>query len=154
MADLKSEVLFEICFEFELDETQVVGKTPHGARRIVPVTGGTFTGPKLNGTVLSGGGDWLLIRPDGAFELDVRETLRTDDGHLIYMSYRGILIMSKETLQRISQGETVDPSEYYIRTTPYFETGSEKYDWLNRIVAVGVGERTQSGVSYKVYAIL
>ena len=74
--------------------------------------------------------------------------------NLIYMSYRGILIMSKETLQRISQGETVDPSEYYIRTTPYFETGSEKYDWLNRIVAVGVGERTQSGVSYKVYAIL
>ncbi len=95
-----------------------------------------------------------MIRPDGASKLDVRTTLRTDDDHLIYMTYRGIATMSQETLQRILQGETVDPSEYYFRTTPYFETGSEKYSWLNRIVAVGYGERTQAGVSYKVYAIL
>ncbi len=152
MADLKSELLFEI--RFDIGDWQQIGDTPHGTRRIVPVTGGTFTGPKLHGTVMPGGGDWLMIRPDGASKLDVRTTLRTDDDHLIYMTYRGIATMSQETLQRILQGETVDPSEYYFRTTPYFETGSEKYDWLNRIVAVGYGERTQAGVSYKVYAIL
>ncbi len=103
---------------------------------------------------MAGGGDWRMIRPDGASKLDVRTTLRTDDDHLLSMTCRGIATMSQETLQRILQGETVDPSEYYFRTTPYFETGSEKYRWLNRIVAVGYGERTQAGVSYKVYAIL
>ena len=152
MADPKSELLFEI--SFDLEEALVIGDTPHGTRRIVPITDGTFTGPKLKGTVLPGGGDWLLIRPDGAREIDVRVTLQTDDGHLIYMVYRGINTLAQETSQRIQQGETVDPSEYYIRPTPYFETGSEKYDWLNRIVAVGVAELTQTGVACTVYAIL
>ena len=81
-------------------------------------------------------------------------TLRTDDGHLIYMSYRGINTSSQEIVQRLRQGERVDPSEYYFRTTPYFETGSEKCDWLNRIVSVDIGRRTATGVAYTVYAIL
>ncbi len=152
MADLKSELLFE--FSFDLAEALTIADTPHGTRRIVPITGGTFTGPKLKGTVLPGGGDWLVIRPDGVREIDVRITLQTDDGHLIYMVYRGINTLSQKMLQRIRQGETVDPSEYYFRTTPYFETGSEKYDWLNRIVAMGIAELTQTGVACTVYAIL
>ena len=105
--------------------------------------------------LLPGGGDWLLVRPDGASELDVRATLRTDDGHLIYMYYRGILSRPPAVMERMRQGERdIDPSEYYFRTTPVFETGSEKYDWLNRINSVGVGRFTQSGVAYTVYAIL
>ena len=81
MADLKSELLFEI--NFGLEEALVIEDTPHGTRRIIPITDGTFTGPKLKGTVLPGGADWLLIRPDGVREIDVRVTLQTDDGHLI-----------------------------------------------------------------------
>lgn len=138
--ELKAELLME--FSADLDEGQEIGETPHGNRRIVYVTGGEFEGPKLKGQVLPGGGDWLLIRPDGAGELDVRATLRTDDGHLIYSSYRGIF-----------HGGT-DGGDLYFRTTPYFETASEKYGWLNRIVAVGVGTFTGSRVSYKVYEIL
>ena len=101
--------------------------------------GGTFEGPRLKGEVLPGGGDCLVFRPDGAGELDVRATLRTDDGHLIYTYYRGIIQASPEVTQRVAQGESVDRSEYYFRTAPVYETASEKYSWLNRIVAVAVG---------------
>ncbi len=153
MAELKSELLFES--SADLEAAQEIGATPHGTRRIISVTGGSFAGPKLQGEVLPGGGDWLLVRPDGAFELDVRATLRTDDGHLIYTYYRGILHAPPEIMQRMRQGERdIDPSEYYFRTTPVFETGSEQYDWLNRIVSVGIGRRTATGVAYTVYAIL
>ena len=152
MAELKTELL--CAMSATLGDAQELGATPHGNRRIVPVTGGTFAGPKLKGEVLPGGGDWLRIRSDGARELDVRMTLRTDDGHLIYLSYRGIITASPEVMQRRDRGEAVDPSEIYFRTTPVFETGSEKYGWLNRTVAVGVGKRTPTAVEYTVYAVL
>ena len=119
-----------------------MGATPHGSRSIYLVTGGEFKGPKLKGDMLPGGGDWLLMRPDGAGELDVRATMRTDDGHLIYMSYRGVFHGG------------ADGEDLYFRSTPYFETASEKYGWLNQIVAVGLGTFTGSRVSYKVYEIL
>ena len=152
MTDLKTELLCEV--SVDLAEPQVVGATPHGDRRIYYVTGGTVKGPKLNGEVLPGGGDWLLLRPDGAGELDVRATLRTDDGHLIYSYYRGILDVPPEVGQRIFAGEDVDPSEYYFRTTPVYETSSEKYGWLNRTIAVAVGKLAPNWVGYNVYAIL
>jgi len=152
MAELKTELLYEV--SVDLEEPQEVGATPHGVRRVYCVKGGTFEGPKLKGEVLPGGGDWFLFRPDGAGELDVRATVRTDDGHLIYTYYRGILHAPPEVMQRILAGEAVDPSEYYFRTAPYFETASEKYGWLNRIVAVGVGRVIPNGVSYTVYAVL
>ena len=103
--------------------------------------------------MLPGGGDWVLVRKDGVSQLDVRITLRTDDGALIYVTYRGISTMTPEMRQRILKGEVVNPSEYYFRTTPVFETAAEKYAWLNKLVAVGVGRRTRTGVEYSVYAI-
>ena len=151
MADLNTEFLFEV--SVDLEEPQEVGATPHGNRRIYYVKSGTVEGPKLKGEVLPGGGDWLLLRPDGAGELDVRGTLRTDDGHLIYSYYRGILHVPPEALQRALQGEALDPSEYYFRTAPLFETASDKYAWLNRILAVGIGRRMPGQVGYAVYAI-
>jgi hypothetical protein len=152
MAGLQTELLFEM--RVEIDESQEVGATPHGTRLIVPIKGGTFVGPKLQGAVLPGGGDWILMRHDGARELNIRETLRTDDGHLIYLSSRGINTLSPEIVQRIRRGEAIAPSEYYFRTTPVFETGSERYGWLNRIVAVGIGTRVPTGVVQTVYTIL
>ena len=152
MSELKSRVLFEV--SVDLADPQRVGATPHGNRSIHYVTGGSFEGPKLMGEVLPGGGDWLLLRPDGAGELDVRATLRTDDGHLIYTYYRGILNVPPETLQRVMAGETVAPSEYYFRTAPAYETASEKYAWLNRIVAVAVGKFSPNWVGYTVYEVL
>ena len=136
-----------------LDPPQVVGNTPAGGRRILYVKGGTFSGPKVKGEVLPGGGDWILVRSDGVFVLNVRLTLRTDDGQLIYVSFPGIFDAPPEVFQRMQKGEVVDPSEYYFRTTPVFETAGEKYKWLNRVLGVAVGRRAATSVVYTVYAI-
>lgn len=154
MLDVKTEFLFDL--KADLDWTGVVdvGTTPHGMRRIFCVKGGTFEGPKVKGVVLPGGGDWPIFRPDGAIVLDVRAALRTDDDHVVYTYYRGLTTIQEDMLGRILMGESVDPSEYYFRTTPVFETASEKYSWLNRVLAVGIGQFLPSGVAYKVYAIL
>lgn len=133
---------------------QMIGTTPVGERRIAKVTGGTFKGPHLKGKILPGGGDWLLLRADGSLKLDVRVTLETDDGSLIYMTYHGYRHGPAEVIQRLNKGETVDPSEYYFRIVPLFETGAEEYAWLNRIVAVGTGHRLPSGPVYEIYQIL
>ncbi|MGH8678175.1 MAG: DUF3237 domain-containing protein, partial [Burkholderiales bacterium] len=131
------------------------GATPVGQRRIAPVSGGRFEGPRLRGAVLpQAGGDWILIRSDGSFQLDVRLTLQTDDAALIYMSYRGVRHASTEVSARLARGEQVSPGSYYFRTAPFFETGAEKYAWLNNIVAVGVGERMPASVRYDVFQIL
>lgn len=152
MLELKSEFICELVGD--LDDPQVIGVTPHGVRMIYPIIGGTITGPKLKGEALAFGGDWILVRSDGVGELDVRATMRTDDGELIYAHYRGILKVDPEIMARIQGGEDIAPSEYYFRTTPVFETASEKYNWLNRIVCVGVGKIEPKRVRYKIYQIL
>jgi hypothetical protein len=132
-----------------------LGATPAGHRRIAMVTGGTFKGERLSGTLQPApGGDWLLLRPDGATILDVRVTLETDDRQLIYMTYRGVRHGPAEVMARLAKGEAVDPASYYFRTTPVFETASPKYDWLNRIVSVATGRREKSGPVYEVYEVL
>src|SRR5260370_27088116 len=103
--------------------------------------GGSFEGPRLRGEVLPDGGDWLLMRPDSVLEQDVRITPKTDDGAFIYVRYAGMRHGPPEVVARLAQGETVDPSEYYFRVAPVFETGADRYAWLNSILAVGVGER-------------
>jgi hypothetical protein len=111
MTDLKTELLCEM--SIAIGEILHLDGAPHGNRTIVSVTGGTFAGPKLNGEVLPAGGDWLLVHPEGAQELNVRLLLRTHDGHLIGMSYRGFIFDSQEVVQRRARGEAVDPSESY-----------------------------------------
>jgi hypothetical protein len=145
------DLLYDITMDAEVDD---LGLTPLGHRRIVRVTGGTFAGPRLRGTVLPGGGDWLVERRDGTRILDVRITLKTDDGDLIYAHYPGLFHAKLGTIERLGRGETIDPSEYYFRTAPLFETSSTTYEWLNRILAVGVGKRTARQVSYTVYGVL
>jgi len=147
----RSEFLYEITMDVDVED---LGVTPAGRRRIVSVKGGTFEGPKLRGRVLPGGGDWLVERADGVRTLDVRITLRTEDGHLVYAHYPGLFHSPPDVAQRLTQGELVDPSEYYFRTAPLFETASDKYAWLNRILAVGIGRRMPGQVGYTVYAIL
>jgi uncharacterized protein DUF3237 len=133
-APLKSEFLMDIILD-------VAAPQILGTRRIVPVTGGTFEGPKLKGIALGGGADWILVRPDGVSELNVRVTLRTDDDQLIYLTYRGLLFTPKG-------------GEQYWRTTPIFETGAAKYDWLTKIIAVGVGKTVPGKAAYSIYQIL
>src|SRR5436305_8882385 len=106
---------------------QKIGAVPHGTRVTAPITSGHFEGPRLRGKVLPGGGDWTLLRPDGVLELDLRITLETDDGALIGMSSFGLRHGPVEVLAALSRGEPVDPSEYYFRTAPRFETSAPRY---------------------------
>ena len=115
MSELKSRPLFDIAID--VIAPQNVGATPLGTRRIVPVTGGTFSGERLRGTVLpSAAADWIIVRNNGSVLLDVRMTLKTDDDALIFMTYRGIRHSTPEVAKQLASGETVDPSQYYFRT--------------------------------------
>ena len=153
MSQLRSQPLFTITIT--LHPIQELGTTPLGQRRIVPVSGGTFDGARVRGAVLPhAGGDWLLMRADDTYQQDVRLTLQTDDGSLIFMSYRGVRHAAAEVSAQLARGEPVDPSRYYLRTAPFFETAASRYAWLNNLVSVGVGERVPDGVVYQVFEIL
>jgi hypothetical protein len=152
MPEIKTELLFKITLQ--VPPILNLGDTPYGGRRIAQIASGTFEGPKLKGEVLPGGGDWLLMRHDDTLQLDVRVTLQTDDKQLIYMTYKGLRHGPKDVIDRLNRGDTVDPALYYFRATPYFETGSEKYAWMNRICSIATGARTASGPSYHVFQVL
>ncbi|HJZ71611.1 MAG TPA: DUF3237 domain-containing protein [Vicinamibacterales bacterium] len=138
-----------------LPPTLELGDTPAGNRRVFTVSGGEFVGDRLRGDVLpQAGSDLLLTRADGTYQQDVRLILRTDDGALILMTYRGVRHAPADVSARIARGEPVAPSEYYLRTAPFFETSSAKYAWLNKIVSVGVGERQSDGVRYELFEVL
>ena len=141
-------------FQIQVNPPSVIGATPGHDRRIGEITGGRFEGEQLRGKILSGGSDWQSLRADGATTLNVRLVMQTDDGALIGMTYLGVRHGPKEVLDRIARGEKVSPSEYYMRATPYFETASEKYGWLNRIVSVAYGHRMAGGAIYQVFEIL
>ena len=137
----------------EVGGPQLLGKTREGTRRVFPVPGGSFHGERLSGVVLEGGSDWQRVRED-AITLDVRLTLKTDAGAMIGMSYRGIRHGAPEVLARLDRGERVSPGDYYFRTTPIFETAAPDYDWLNRLVAVGIGDRRADGPVYSIFEVL
>jgi hypothetical protein len=153
MNALKSRPLFDI--SITLHPIQEIGSTPAGERRVIPVAGGQFNGERINGTIMPhAGSDLLLLRADGSFQQDVRLTLRTDDGALILMTYRGVRHGPPEVSQRIARGEAVAPSDYYLRIAPFFETAARDYSWLNTLLSIGVGERQPNGARYEVYEIL
>ena len=130
-----------------------IGDTPAGRRRVVGITGGSFSGARLTGRILPGGADWQVIRPDGVAALDARYTLETEDGALIYFEDRGYRHGPPDVIQRLASGEPVDPASYYMRTTPWFDTGDARYAWLNRIVCVATGARRAGHVELQVFEV-
>src|SRR5579871_2073426 len=149
MDEIRTKHLFTI--KLLTAAPQLLGRTPMGDRRVVAVTGGSFEGPRLKGIVEPGGSDWILGRPDGSLRLDVRLTLRTEDGALIGMTYAGYRHGPAAVIERLNRGEAVDPAEYYFRTVPLFETAAPAYAWLNNIVAVATGHRPPEGPVYRVF---
>ncbi|MEO6198164.1 MAG: DUF3237 domain-containing protein [Dehalococcoidia bacterium] len=137
----------------DLNPPQDVGAAPAGNRQIYIVKGGRLEGPRLKGGVLPGGGDWALVRTDGAVQLDVRATLKLDDGAHVYAQYSGLIIGTPEVFGRIMGGEDVPLSEYYFYTNPMFQTGDERYAWLNQVMAIGRGKVIPGGVEYRVWAV-
>lgn len=152
MLEIRTEPLFTMTLQ--VSGMQPIGATPNGNRRIGLVAGGTFEGTRLRGKVLTGGADWIILRPDGATTLDVRLVLETDDGAAIGMTYRGMRHGPATVMDRLNRGENVNPAEYYFRIAVAFETAAAKYDWLNRIIAVGTGRRPPEGPVYDVFEVL
>jgi hypothetical protein len=139
--------------EISLAAPQELGATPQGRRRIIGITGGRFAGERLSGRVVPGGADWQVVRADGVADLDARYTLETSDGALIYVRNRGYRHGPAEVLEKLSAGEEVDPTLYYMRTTPLFETGDARYAWLNRIVCIATGARRAAAVELDVFEV-
>ncbi|HEY2603028.1 MAG TPA: DUF3237 domain-containing protein [Thermoleophilaceae bacterium] len=140
--------------EAALGEPLDIGDVSQGHRRIVAQTGGTFTGPELNGTLLPGvSADWQTVLPDGTAIGDIRYTLRTDDGALLYVQSRSVRHGSPEVLARLARGDEVDASDYTFRAATQIETASRDLDWLNKGVFVSVGARRPGGVIYDTYLV-
>lgn len=155
VGDLAARHLFDIVVD--LDPRLNFGAGPVGQRVLFGAAKGSFEGPRLRGDVLRGGGDWALFRADGAMTLDVRLSLRTHDGELIYMTYGGRWVTPENLRADMAdpaRRTRVDPAGYYFRTNPLFETGSQTYSWLNDIVCVGKGYLVDGAVAYKIFEVL
>jgi hypothetical protein len=140
--------------EATLGQPLELGDTAHGRRRIVPLTGGTFTGPELSGTLVPGASaDWQTVLPEGTALGDVRYTLRTERDDLLYVQSRGVRRGSPEVLARLAHGEDVDASEYTFRTSSQIESGAPDLAWVNKGVFIGVGGRQAGGVIYETYLV-
>lgn len=132
----------------------VLSEGPEGMRRVVHILGGRAEGPRLNATVQPGGIDHQLITPDGVSILEARYALRTDDGAAIYVVNRALRHGPPDVMARVMSGEMVDPSLYYFRTQPAFETLDQRYTWMSRTLFVGEGARTKDAVKVKFYAVV
>ncbi len=142
MTLLEAEELLTVRLQRDGDRAVRIVNGPHGTRAIAPAAeGGTFEGPRLSGALVAGtSGDWATIRPDGSFLIDARLTLLTEDGAPILMTYRGV-------------GAFDENGDAWMQTSPLFETGDERYDWLNLVQAVGYGRLDGDTVVYDVYAL-
>jgi hypothetical protein len=137
----------------EVAEPRDLGQTPVGRRRIIDITGGTFEGPRMKGRILAGGADWQVALSESVTFLEARYTIETDDAALIYVRNHGYRHGDPAVIARLVRGEPVDPSEYYFRTTPSFETSAPAYDWLNRTMFIATGRRHPAAVELDVYEV-
>jgi Protein of unknown function (DUF3237) len=145
------ELLLEL--RAELGTAIVVGPTPEGLRRVVPIRGGAFEGPRLRGEVLAGGADWQYVRNDDVTVVEAQYLLRTHDEVLLQVHNRGLRHGPAEVLRRLSAGDPVDPSEYYFRAAPSFSAPAGPYEWLNRSLFVCSGARRALSVELRFYRV-
>jgi len=140
--------------EATLGQAMDLGGIAQGQRRIVPLTGGTFTGPEISGKLLPGASaDWQIVLSDGTALGDIRYTLQTNGGDLLYVQSRGVRHGSAEVLERLARGQDVDASEYIFRTSTQIETAAPGLDWLNKGVFISVAGRQPAGVIYETYLV-
>lgn len=145
---------YELTFSVGLGPQQVVGAGPFGLRIVVPVVGGTVSGARVKGEVVASGGDWLLIGNDGFGRVDVRSQFVTDDGATIYVTYDGVLELTRAAMAAsATPGIESTFEDQYFRTSPRFETGAAQYAWLQQSTFVGKGRMSADGVEYEVFRV-
>jgi hypothetical protein len=152
LTELRTELLFTAFIE--VAATIDLGPSPLGERRMVPITGGTFEGPKMKGRIVPGGIDWQLVRADKVTEIEAHYSIETDDGVLIRVINKGFRHGPAEVMQRLRAGDPVEPDEYYFRATPVFEAPCGRYEWLNKSLFVSSGERSAEAVVLRVFEVL
>jgi hypothetical protein len=137
----------------ELARSHEMGDCPAGVRRIIPIVGGTVSGPLLNGRILAVGADWQTVPRSGVADLDARYAIETSDGAVIEVISQGMRHAAPDVAARIAAGETVSPSEYYMRTAIRLETGHGDYDWVNRALFLASGGKVGSTVRLSIYRV-
>ena len=137
----------------ELSPAHEMGQTPAGTRRIIPIVGGTAAGPLINGRILDVGADWQTVLAGGIAELDARYAIETEDGAVIEVVSQGIRHASPEVGARIAAGESVRPSDYYMRTAVRLESGHPAYEWVNRSLFLAASGKVGSTVQLSVYRV-
>ena len=156
MPEVETEFLFEA--RIPLEPPIDVGATPEGRRLIFMVGPGQVQGPRLEGEVIPmSGADWSRIRADGSGALDVRMCIRTHDGAIIFVHWHGRMVFAAEdqgyALDFAKPDDPAGSERYYFRTSPLFETGDERYAWLNNVVAVSKSRTGDGGVIHRVFAV-
>ena len=147
-------VLEHACdFVVELTRPHELGEGPNGIQRIIPIVGGTVSGPLLSGRILHVGADWQNIAGNGVAQLDARYAVETDDGAVIEVLSQGIRHASPEVAARMAAGEAVPPSEYYMRTAIRLTSGDPRYDWVNRALFVAAGGKVGATVRLAIYKV-
>jgi len=147
------QLAFIFAAKVAVDPPLDFGDVAKGRRRVVPIAGGTFSGPDLRGEVLPGGADWQIVRSDGVAELEARYTLRTDDGALIYVRNIALRHGPAEVMAALAAGQPVDPGSYYFRGATFFETSAARYAWMARHIIVCTGAREEARVMLKFYRL-
>lgn len=152
--ELPELVLEHACdLSVTLDPVRELGHGRAGRRRIIPIVGGFVTGPLLNGRILDVGADWQTVFEDGLAELDTRYAMETDDGATIEIVNYGFRHGPENVLEAIAKGESVPPERYYMRTHARLETGDPRYDWINRMLFLGVGARHKQSVHVRLFVV-
>jgi hypothetical protein len=137
----------------ELAAPHEMGRSPAGTRRIIPIVGGTATGPRISGRILDVGADWQTVLAGGVADLDARYAIETNDGAVIEVISQGIRHASSEVSARINAGEAVPPADYYMRTAVRLETGYVEYEWVNRSIFLATGGKVGRTVQLSVYRV-
>jgi len=140
-------------FHVSVGQPITIGETGQGLRRIVPITGGWITGPRLTGEILPAGADFQSIGPDGYTILEARYAAKLAGGALIYIINTGIRFGPPDVMARITRGEPVDPADVYFRSTPRFETATPEYVWLTRPLFIASGARHPDRVELSVFEV-
>ena len=152
-AELAASHLMTLSLTVDAKASQVIGNIGSGNRMIAPIAGGNFSGNLLNGKVLPGGADWVLLRDDGVLKIDVRLVLETVESALIYLTYQGRFLASQQVMARLNAGEELPPDEYSLAVTAKFETGHPDFRWINDAVVVATGVQSGFSPTYEFYLI-
>jgi hypothetical protein len=154
MPALPAPALSHVCdLEVALDPIREMGDGRAGRRRIIPIVGGTVTGPRISGRILNLGADWQTVFADGLAELDTRYAIETGDGATVEIMNFGYRHGPAEVIAALARGDAVDPADYYMRTHARLESGHPDYAWVNRTLFVGTGARKAQAVVISLFAV-